>query len=223
MHGNSASRPPRGSVNVFPMPDPGEHPPAALVLAAGASSRFGTPKQLLELRGETLLDRACRIALEAACSPVLRVLGAHADEIASRAAPAGVATVVHADWQRGIGSSLAAGLRGLLGFSDPAAVFILLPDQPRIEPALLWRMRNELARPGVSIVLCGDGEMSGPPALFAPEHFRELMDLDGDRGAKKIAARHPERVAILDAPDRLMDIDTPDAWARFLAGESDAT
>ncbi|RYD41191.1 MAG: nucleotidyltransferase family protein, partial [Verrucomicrobiaceae bacterium] len=183
----------------------------AMILAAGKASRFGSPKQLLVLDGETLVDRACRIALEAACTPVLRVLGAHAETILGHPCPHGVHTLVHPGWEQGMGSSLAAGVTNLLRMEpDLDALFVLLADQPVTTPSLLENMTDQLA--SASIVWCGHDDAKGPPALFSRIHFHELMSLQGDRGAKAVIARH--QATLMAFPDAAWDIDSPEAWER---------
>ena len=190
----------------------------AIILAAGEASRFGAPKQLLQIDGIPLIDRACQVAADAGCGPILRVLGAHADEILARPCPLGVMTEVYPDWRRGMGCSLAAGTRALLAACpDPAGIFILLPDQPLVTADLLAEMRHQLAGPAISAVICGHHTVQGPPALFRPSRFAELLALTGDRGAKSIATRHPEQLATVQFPGVAQDIDTPEAWARFLS------
>ncbi|MCW1884994.1 nucleotidyltransferase family protein [Luteolibacter flavescens] len=185
----------------------------AVILAAGKASRFGAPKQLLEIDGETLIDRACRIALEAGFDPVLRVLGGHAPLILERSCPGHVLTLVHERWEEGMGGSLAVGVRELLG-KEPEldAILVMLADQPMVTVDLLDSMRDRLAETG--IVLCDHGEATGPPALFGKQCFPELMALEGDRGAKAVAGRHP--VVTVAFPDAAWDIDSPGAWERFL-------
>ncbi len=186
----------------------------AVILAAGKASRFGSPKQLLEISGETLIDRACRIALEAGCDPVLRVLGAHSDKILEPPCPARVETLVHGSWEEGMGSSLAAGVSRLLELRPELdALFVLLADQPMSTAGLLVDMRRTLGT--ASIVWCEHGDAKGPPALFGREHFAELQSLQGDRGAKTVIARH--EAATIAFPDAAWDIDSPEAWERFLA------
>ena len=68
--------------------------------------------------------------------------------------------------------------------------------------------------PEAGIVLCDHGGVTGPPALFARRHFGELMKLRGDRGAKSVAANHHAVLVVF--PDAAWDIDSPEAWARFL-------
>lgn len=188
----------------------------ALVLAAGKASRFGAPKQLLEIDGVTLLDRACLTALDAGCDPVLRVLGANAELILARDCPAKLATLNHSGWEEGMGSSLAAGVKCVLDLSpDLDAILVLLSDQPAVTRELLESMMAELQRPGVSIVLCDHGDASGPPSLFAAKHFPQLMSLSGDQGAKAIASKHPAEIAKVSFPEGAWDIDSPEVWEEF--------
>lgn len=192
----------------------------ALILAAGGATRFGGPKQLLELDGESLIDRACRVALAAGCEPVLRVLGARAEEILNQPELPDVFSFVHADWNAGMGGSLAAGACRLLEIEPECeAIFVLLADQPLVSPELLEQMLGLLEMRS-SMVLCDYGQGSGPPALFKWPHFPELMELTGDRGAKSLAAKHPGAVAWAAFPGGACDIDSAEAWDRFLADRS---
>lgn len=194
----------------------------AIILAAGGATRFGGPKQLLEIDGETLVDRACSTALAAGCEAVLRVLGARAEEILQRPELPDVFTLVHENWQAGMGGSLAAGACRLLELEPECeAIFILLADQPLVSPELLEQM-VVLLESRASMVLCNYGDSSGPPALFKWPHFPELMELIGDRGAKVLAARHPGAVEWLPFPDGVWDIDSQDAWEKFLTSRPGA-
>jgi molybdenum cofactor cytidylyltransferase len=194
----------------------------ALILAAGGATRFGGAKQLLEIDGETLIDRACKTALAAGCEPVLRVLGARADEILERPELQGVTTLVHDYWQEGMGGSLAAGICRLLEIEPECdAVFILLADQPLVSRGLLETMLP-LLEEYFSMVICDYGGSSGPPAVFKWPHFPELMELTGDRGAKSLAARHPGAVAWHPFPGGACDVDSKEAWEEFLAHRSRA-
>ncbi len=184
----------------------------AVILAAGRASRFGSPKQLLQIEGETLIDRACRIASEAGCQPLVRVLGAHSEKILEHPCPSGVETLVHADWEKGMGSSLAVGVSHLLELHPELdGVFVLLADQPMISAQLLETMKSKLQ--SSSVVWCGHSDAKGPPALFSRTHFPELMALRGDQGAKSVAASH--QAALVPFPDAVWDIDSPEAWQRF--------
>ncbi len=188
---------------------------AALVLAAGGASRFGRPKQLLEIHGESLVRRACRVALSAECSPVLAVLGAHAEEIAAAGLPDGAQVITNENWQDGMGVSLAAGVTAIAD-RDADAVLVMLADQPGVEVETLQAMRRRLTDPGVSIVLCDHGNALGPPALFASSHFAELATLRGDEGGRMIVRKNPDALGIVHAPTARWDIDDETTWRDFL-------
>lgn len=185
-----------------------------VVLAAGKASRFGSPKQLLKIGGETLIDRACRTALEAGCDLVLRLLGAHVDEILEHPCPAGVETFFHVGWEEGMGSTLAAGTSRLLELAPTIdAILVLLADQPMVSAQLIREMSKKLA--DATVVWCAHSGISGPPALFAREHFGELLALQGDRGAKAIAVIH--RAATVPFSGAGWDIDSPETWQNLFA------
>jgi molybdenum cofactor cytidylyltransferase len=195
----------------------------AIILAAGSATRFGGRKQLLEIQGVTLIDRACHTAQLAGCKPVLRVLGAGADEILQRQELPSVMTLVHQNWGEGMGSSLAAGVCELLKLEPKCeAIFILLADQPLVTPKLLRHMIG-LLNSRFSMVLCDYGAGSGPPALFKPPHFPELLKLTGDRGAKVLAAKHPDAVVWLSFPGGVCDIDSKKAWRDLASKLADET
>lgn len=186
----------------------------AIILAAGQASRFGAPKQLLEWEGSTLIDRACELARDWGCRPVLRVLGAHHRAILDRPCPEGIETFFHPDWKEGMGSSLAAGAAALLELDpDLDAVLVLLADQPHASRSLLDALAREI--PGSSIALCDYGDAKGPPAIFSRAHFGELLALEGDQGAKPIVKKHAAAVATIPVATA-WDIDSPAVWRRFI-------
>lgn len=186
---------------------------AAVVLAAGGSSRLGRPKQLLEIGGEPLVALACRTAAEAGCAPVIAVLGAQADEMRKRL-PEGVRAVLNEGWADGMGGSLALGVEAA---AEADAVLVLLADQPGVLPATIRRMRQLLTEPGISMVWCEQEGAPGPPVMFAATHFGELRQLRGDEGGRSVVKRHPNAVAVVKVPGRRWDIDDEAAWQSFLS------
>ena len=199
--------------------------PAALVLAAGAATRWQNgPKALADWHGRTLLDLACATAREAGCAPILRVLGAHREEIEAHPRPDEVRSVFNPRWSEGLGSSLAHGVRALA--DDAAAtgcpgLVVMLCDQPLIGPATLRALLAAAfpAAGGARGLVFADhgGGRLGPPAFFAREFWPELMALGGDEGARRLARAHPEALATVAAPEAGEDIDTFDDYRRLLA------
>ena len=188
----------------------------ALILAAGKAKRFGSPKQLLEINGENLIDRACQTALQAGCQPVLRVLGAHSEKILELPCPAGVDTLVHSGWEKGMGTSLSAGMAWILeARPDLDAVIVMLADQPAVTTRTLARLIERFESSSATLILCGHGETPGPPALFGALHFGELAQLDGDEGGRSVIRNHPDALATVPAPEAAWDIDDKPAWRQF--------
>ena len=207
---------------------------AGVILAAGSSSRLGTPKQLLRYRGETLLHRTVRLAIAAGLDPVHVVLGCDASAVgaALKELRGRVTTVVNSDWQAGMGSSLARGIASLPGAgtrpepdasvetcpddadAELGAALVLVTDQPRLSHAILAEIAAAYRTGGAALVASryASGAV-GVPALFARRYFPELIRLAGDRGARALFARHRDHLVTVAFPDGDLDIDTPAAAA----------
>ena len=190
---------------------------AAVILAAGASSRLGRAKQLLKFRGETLVHRAARLALASGCEPVLVVTGARAEAIGAEVADLPVRVVHNPDWAAGMSGTVRTGLAALP--PEAAGVLFLLTDQPLISPELL---RSLLAafRPGTAPLVVSDygaGEL-GVPAVFARSLFPDLILLTGDRGARKVIQNYRKQATSVPFPEGKMDVDTEADWDRLQEG-----
>jgi molybdenum cofactor cytidylyltransferase len=183
----------------------------AVILAAGGSTRLGRPKQLLELGGEPLVRRAARIATEAGCHPVLVVVGGHGEAV-TRALGEPFQAVSNPDWSTGVASSIRRGLAALCARRpDAGGALITSCDQPLVEARHLAALCAALV-PGRLIAASRYAGTLGVPALFARAVFGELLALTGDRGAKRVIALDPGRVAALDLPEAGRDVDTEADW-----------
>ena len=188
----------------------------AVILAAGASTRMGRPKQLLQFGGETMLRRAASVALEAGCRPVVVVTGAHAT--ASRKALRGldVREAENQQWESGISSSVRVGIEALVTANpQSAAVVLMLCDQPFVTREIIAQLVAAHLETGRSIVASRYGGSYGVPALFGKVHFAELTTLEGAAGAKQVIQKHLAKVHLLPFPEGEIDIDTPDDLARL--------
>lgn len=188
---------------------------AAIVLAAGASSRMGRAKQLLQLGGQSLVRHAAEIAYAAGCSPVVVVVGAQAELVRAELTGLAVRTVENYDWREGLASSIRCGIGALSRDAD--AVILLLCDQPAVSPALLETMLRTQRESRKPIVACRYGDVVGPPALFLRERFPQLLALLGDVGARAILEQAVLEVATVDFPDGAFDLDTPEDWESWKA------
>ena len=182
----------------------------AIVLAAGSSSRLGTPKQLLRLDGTSLLRRAVLAALGAGCDPVVVVTGAHADIYRCELGGLTVHEAFNAAWETGLASSIRAGIASLATHGpDVAATLLLLCDQPHVTTRVLSRLIGAHLATGRGIVASTYGDTAGTPALFARAHFDELARIEGAIGAKQVIARHVAEAQLVSFPLGEVDVDTP--------------
>ena len=193
---------------------------ALVLLAAGASTRMGQPKQLLRYRGESLLRRTLRIALETPFRPVAVVLGARAEELEAELEGTEALIVYNSAWPTGMGSSVATGLEALLR-AEPelgAACFILV-DQPHLAAGHLLALEEQLQHSPEKkgAVSMYDGTL-GVPALFRKALFPGLLQLHGQKGAKPLIEKYRDHLLPVPFPKGRIDLDTPEDWREFILG-----
>lgn len=188
---------------------------AAIVLAAGASSRMGTAKQLLDLGGRSLVRHAAEVAYASGCSPVIVVVGAQAEAVRAELLGLAARIVHNAEWQEGLASSLRSGVRNLP--ADAAAAILMPCDQPAISPDLLEQLIRRWRETSAPIVACHYDGIRGAPALFTRERFAQLLALEGDVGARALLAQAADGVETVEFPDGRFDLDTPEDWERWRA------
>ncbi len=202
---------------------PDLHPPepvAALIMAAGGASRMGISKALLDWRGESLVRRAARAAIESHCAEVFVVVGANGDRVAGELRELAVEVISHPGWAAGMGSSIAAGVAQLEARSNANALqgmMLLLCDQPFIEAKHIDQICALQQETNMPMVACRRDETLGPPAYFDRSLFARLRSLAGDRGAKSLLLAEPDDVATLACPAAWIDLDTPEDYQRALA------
>ncbi len=186
------------------------------ILAAGASTRMGTPKQLIELDGKPLLLRAVEAALASAAWPVVVVLGAHTEKIRPILARLPVLVTENPAWAEGMAASIRAGVTTLQQFSRGLdAAVIALCDQPAFSADTIARLVAAQHASGRSIVAAHYAGRHGAPALFLREHFPTLVSLTGEEGARALLNSDLDRVAPVDLPELALDLDTPADLAAF--------
>jgi len=189
------------------------HRIGGIVLAAGGSTRFGKPKQLLDWKGVPLVKHAARIAMNAGLSPVIVVTGSESDKV-SGALGGETLIIYNPDWQNGQSTSVKAGVESLPELVG-GAVFLLV-DQPLIPPGLIRLLRQKHAQSQADIICPVVENDPGNPVLFDQRVFDELSHLAGDQGGKAIFKEHTPQLVNWDDPDAQQDIDSPEDYQRIL-------
>jgi molybdenum cofactor cytidylyltransferase len=184
-----------------------------LVLAAGASTRFGAQKQLAELDGVPMLEHSLRTMRSAPIGRVVVVLGSGADEIVSKVNLHGADPIVCARWEEGQSASLACGLAEL---SECVAVVVTLGDQPRVSPDAIRRVIG--GRNGASAIRATYNGTPGHPVLLERDLFEQLRDVSGDKGARNLLLSVPVRDIPCDDLGGGEDVDTPAELDALRAG-----
>jgi CTP:molybdopterin cytidylyltransferase MocA len=197
---------------------------AGVLLAAGEGSRFGQPKALVELNGQTLAERGVGLLRAGGADPILVVSGAVPLELD------GTLTVDNPQWRTGMGSSLRAALQALTEARrgpdigpemgpDIGAVVVALADQPLVGAEAVARLLAAY-RGGASVVVAAYDGQPRNPVLLAREHWPEVIaTATGDQGARTFLRTRPELVTLVECSDtgRPDDIDTPADLARITA------
>ncbi len=187
----------------------------AVILAAGSSSRMGTPKQLLEIEGRPLIVRAVEAALASPAWPVVVVLGAHAEKIRPALARLPVLIVENPAWSEGMAASIRTGITTLGQFSRTLdGALLALCDQPAFSKDVIAQLAAAQTRSGRSIVAARYSGRNGAPALFLRDHFSTLAGLTGEEGARALLNGDPTAVAPVDLPELAVDLDTPEDFTR---------
>jgi molybdenum cofactor cytidylyltransferase len=191
-------------------------PVAGVVLAAGGSTRFGKPKQLLDWRGQPFVRAVAQTALQAGLSPVIVVTGANADPVEASVRDLNVTTVRNEEWSRGQGSSIRVGVRALASTHVGGAVF-LLSDQPQVTTAVIRALMEKHAEGLYPVVAPMVMDKRGNPVLFDRATFSDLESIEGDTGGRAIFHKH--RVEYLPWHDDglLLDVDTPEHYQRLIS------
>lgn len=196
---------------------------AAIILAAGGSSRLGTPKQLLEWKGSPFIRHIVGTAQKSGLVPVIVVTGANAPEVEAALNGVDVQLVHNPDWRSGQSTSVRVGLRAVP--PDTGSSIFLLSDQPQIPGTLLRELIRIHSRSLAPIVAPRVGGRRANPVLFDRSVFHELLQLQGDTGGRVLFS-DPERYTVAwidwEDPNLLLDVDTPQDYQQLLNMEPKA-
>lgn len=189
----------------------------AVILAAGASTRLGRPKQLLRpslFHGLSLLEQAVQFARDAGASPVFVVLGANVEQIVHECSFDGATVLRNVDWSTGMAASLRCGISAV---EDQCVgcdgVLLMVCDQPKLSSAHLRQLLEAHTHQPEAIVASRYVGSSGVPAIVPRTMFPALMLLRGEQGARAIFQENG--VIEIDFPGGELDIDSPEDLEHF--------
>lgn len=186
---------------------------AAMILAAGASTRMGRNKVLIEIEGQTLLRRAVLRSLAAGVDPVLVVIGHEAERVRRELDGLACRAVLNPEHARGMNTSLSAGVGALP--PEASAAVVLLADMPLVDEAMIRAVVERHAATGAPLVTARYGDVTAPPTLYARSLFPELLGGEGEGRGREVVRRHRAEAAWVDfAPALLADLDVPDDLRR---------
>jgi molybdenum cofactor cytidylyltransferase len=189
---------------------------AIIILAAGASTRMGQPKQLLPFRGQPLLRHVVNIAIATTCQPIVVILGANAAQIQPEIADRPIQIIHNPDWETGMGSSIRCGIQYLSTWPNAVdAAIVTVCDQPFISVALLDRLIQTYNLSKKALIASEYAGIWGVPALFDRALFPELMALQGAAGARSVIQQQRASGRSIPFPEGQIDLDTPDDYQRY--------
>lgn len=185
-----------------------------IILAAGESKRFGSPKQLAEYKGKTLLQHAIDEAAKVDKAAICVVLGAHRDEILAKHKTEHIIAGINEDWESGMASSIQTGLHRLLqNYTDLKGCIIAVSDQPFLKAKIFEHLIKKQQETGAGIIASAYANTLGTPVYLDKKYFDELMALTGDGGAKQMLETHKDDLSQIDFEQGETDIDSPEDLA----------
>jgi molybdenum cofactor cytidylyltransferase len=195
---------------------------AGVVLAAGASARFGSPKQLLDWQGEPFVRVVARRALEAGLSPVLIITGAQTAQIRSAVRGLDVRVVFNREWDSGQASSIKVAVSHLDPRPRffPGGVVFLLADQPQVTTSVIQALISLHAQTLHPIIAPMVLDRRANPVLFDRSTLSDLFTLEGDVGGRGIFHKHHVEYLPWHDDSLLLDVDTPEHYQRLISDET---
>jgi molybdenum cofactor cytidylyltransferase len=191
---------------------------AAMILAAGSSSRMGQPKQMLDIHGEKLLVKTIKTFLDGGISKLVVVLGSNEEAHRDIIKDLPVEVTRNPNWKSGMGSSIKTGLQHLTQ-KHPLieAVVVSVCDQPLLSKETISSLMNRYDETGKPIIASGYSDIPGVPVLFHRSYFPKLAKVPDNHGAKKVIMQNSSDVSVIPFPGGEIDLDTMEDYDRFIS------
>jgi len=187
---------------------------AALILAAGSSSRMGESKQLLDVGGKSLLEHTIT-TVKPLFDITLVVLGSRFQQHRPIVERIQTELIVNTNWELGMGNSIKAGVQELIK-SNPDSITIFVSDQPHLSGAVIWQIAEAAKENPNRIIASSYGDTYGVPVRFPKKYHHLLLEIGDEDGAKKLVRRFQAEVTGVAFPEGVIDLDTPDDYQKFI-------
>ncbi|SOE19876.1 molybdenum cofactor cytidylyltransferase [Spirosomataceae bacterium TFI 002] len=192
-----------------------------IILAAGSASRMGTPKQLLDIHGKSLLLRVIENCLDLKGHKVTVVLGANKALIKPTLEGLPINIVENDQWETGMSSSIKMGLVGSYMIDKNIdGVIVVAGDMPSVSELHLRSLLEKAQKTDKHIVASSYGDILGVPSLFKREILNELLDLEGDKGAAQVFQKHKAQIVHVPLGHSSVDIDTKEDYFNYLNSQN---
>ena len=184
---------------------------AAVILAAGRSSRMGAPKQLLEIEGKTLLRRTTEMVLasDIGAGRTSVVVGSHGDQCWRQVEDLPCHRISNHNWEDGLSTSVKESLLFWQAFKETHAALFVPCDLPFLSTQHINALLKAYQESGAPLVVSRFAEVLGSPGVFGQELWDEMLRLEGDEGARKIIRRHQDEAIAVEFEGGQFDLDTP--------------
>ena len=194
---------------------------AAVILAAGESSRMGQPKALLPIDGKNFIEKIVDALSRSGVARIFVVVGHNADEMSQKIAHLPVTILINPDYKKGQLSSLQVAVRRLLPEEDCRGMLVHLVDHPYISALLVDALIRRFEQGDKAIVVPRYHGKRGHPVIFARSLFHELLDAPQEQGAKAVVNAHRDETLEIETEDEgiTLDIDTPELYREHVKGK----
>jgi molybdenum cofactor cytidylyltransferase len=188
----------------------------AIILAAGASTRMGQPKQLLNFQGRSFLRHTVEVVVASVCQPIIVVLGPYADKMCQEVNQLPIMIAENPQWYEGMGTSIAVGLTALNSAAEEIeGVVLTLCDQPFVSCDVINQLVAAYHSTSQGIIASQYAGTLGVPALFSRQFFSDLMHLEATSGAKQVIKKYSHEVFPFPFVSGAIDIDTPQDYEQL--------
>ncbi|KPM49385.1 nucleotidyltransferase family protein [Jiulongibacter sediminis] len=192
-----------------------------IILAAGESKRMGIPKQLLDVNGKSLLLNVIDSALDTSCYPVTVVVGAHKKAIVPVLKDLPINIVDNPRWESGMAGSIKMGMVGSYLLSKTIeAVIITTSDMPEVSSSVLKTLIEKARATNANIITSKYNDAIGVPALIKRPFFEELLNLEGDQGARQIFKKYKNELVSIDFNGGAIDLDTKEDYYNYVNSQN---